>query len=261
MDQSNQFLKQNVALVTGGTRGIGKGIAKKFLENGYKVIICARSKPQQVLFPSYEKNYEFIPCDISKSQSRTKLIQETMKKFRRLDILVNNAGIAPPQRLDILETTQESYDLVMNVNLKGPFFLTQKAVKEMLRLKDEAKIEQYNPKIINISSMSAYTSSPSRGEYCLSKAGMSMMTKLFADRLSEYGIPVFEIRPGIIKTSMTKPVEEKYDKKIAEGLLPIKRWGYPEDIGKTCYAIAEDMIPYATGEVINIDGGFHLRRL
>ena len=174
-------------------------------------------------------------------------------------MLVNNAGVAPSKRLDILEATEESFDRVMSINLKGPYFLTQLVANWMIEQK------KANPKqpfrIVNTSSMSAYTSSPARGEYCVSKAGLSMMTLLYADRLAEFNIGVFEIRPGIIQTDMTSVVKEKYDKLIAEGLTPIKRWGQPIDIANVVEAIAEGKLDFSTGQVINVDGGFHFRRL
>jgi len=177
----------------------------------------------------------------------------------RIDLLVNNAGVSPKVRMDILEVTEESYDRVMTINLKGPFFLTQLVANWMIELKKFRN--ELEPKIVNISSISAYTSSTSRGEYCISKAGVSMMTKLYADRLSEYGVNVYEIRPGIIFTPMTEPVKEKYDKLISEGITPIKRWGTPEDVAKAVVAIAKGYFPFSTGEVFNVDGGFHIRRL
>jgi NAD(P)-dependent dehydrogenase (short-subunit alcohol dehydrogenase family) len=189
-----------------------------------------------------------------------KLVDETLNTLGRIDLLVNNAGIAPRERTDILEVEADSYDEVMRINLKGPFFLTQRVANEMIRLVREDSIQ--DPKIINISSISAYASSPSRGEYCLSKAGMGMMTALWADRLAEYGINVYEIRPGIIQTDMTAAVKEKYDRLIFDDdLTPIQRWGKPEDVGKAVLAIALDLLPFSTGEVINVDGGFHLRHL
>ena len=167
--------------------------------------------------------------------------------------------MAPLARADILEATEESFERVLNINLKGPYFLTQSIANWMIEQKKRFPDRAF--RIINISSISAYTSSPSRGEYCVSKAGISMMTALYADRLAEYGIVVFEVRPGIIATDMTSTVKEKYDKLIAEGLTPIKRWGEPEDVGKAVAAIAEGRLDFCTGQVINVDGGFHLRRL
>jgi NAD(P)-dependent dehydrogenase (short-subunit alcohol dehydrogenase family) len=174
-------------------------------------------------------------------------------------MLINNAGVAPTKRRDLLEATEESFDRVLGINLKGPYFLTQMVANWMIEQKKQDPAGEY--RIVNTSSISAYTSSPARGEYCISKAGISMMTALYADRLAEFGIGVFEVRPGIIKTDMTKVVTEKYDKLIAEGLTPIQRWGMPEDVGRAVGAIAEGRLDFCTGQVINVDGGFHLRRL
>ena len=172
---------------------------------------------------------------------------------------MNNAGVAPEVRADILEATEESFDRVIAINLRGPYFLTQRVAKHMIEYVQKHPDAQ--PKIINIGSNSAYTSSTSRGDYCISKAGIGMMTKLYADRLAEYGILVYEIRPGIIATDMTAVVKEKYDRLFAEGITPIRRWGTPEDVAKAVVALAEGALPYSTGEVINVDGGFHLHRL
>ena len=182
------------------------------------------------------------------------------QRFGRLDLLVNNAGMAPRQRLDILEATAESFDELIDVNLKGPFFLTQAAANYMLNSREKLGAD-YRPKIITISSVSAYTASVNRGDYCISKAGLSMVTSLFAARLAADGINVYEIRPGIIATDMTSAVKEKYDSLIAHGLTPIPRWGEPDDVARAVCAIAQDLLPFSTGEVINVDGGFHLRRL
>jgi NAD(P)-dependent dehydrogenase (short-subunit alcohol dehydrogenase family) len=167
--------------------------------------------------------------------------------------------MAPRQRMDLLQTTEASYDEVMGVNLKGPFFLTQHVANVMINLLREQRISQ--PKIINIGSMSAYTASVNRGEYCISKAGMGMMTALFADRLAEYGILVYEIRPGVINTDMTSVVKARYDALIDDGLTPVRRWGEPEDVARAVLAVVEGYLPFSTGEIINVDGGFHLRRL
>jgi 3-oxoacyl-[acyl-carrier protein] reductase len=250
-----------VALITGGTQGIGLGIAKEFLLNGYYVIICARRSPKENLFKKFQQKSTFISCDIADTDSRNQLVENLMKNYKRIDVLVNNAGIAPPERKDILETTEKSYELVLKINLQGPYFLTQQIAREMIQLQKSNQLSEYKPSIISISSISAYTSSTYRGEYCISKAGVSMMTKLFADRLAEYNIPVFEIQPGIIQTPMTAGVHTKYDKLIEEGLLPIKRWGVPKDIGIAAVSLAEGRIPYSTGQILNIDGGFHIHRL
>jgi len=175
-------------------------------------------------------------------------------------VLVNNAGIAPRKRLDILETTSDSVDALLDINLKGTFFMCQAAANTMIGLLDRG-LEGYSPRLVNISSMSAYTSSVSRGEYCISKAGISMVTKLFADRLAEYGIPVFEVRPGIILTEMTSSVKEKYARMIDEGVTPIRRFGLPEDVAACVEAACSGLLDFATGQVLNADGGFHIRRL
>jgi 3-oxoacyl-[acyl-carrier protein] reductase len=187
------------------------------------------------------------------------LVTQTQEHFGRINLLVNNAGIAPLKRVDLLETGEVSYDEVMAVNLKGPFFLTQRVATEMVRLIKSGII--HDAQIINIGSMSAYTSSTNRAEYCLSKAGLAMMTRLFADRLADEAINVYEIQPGIITTDMTIVAREKYDRLIAEGLTPIRRWGQPEDVARAVLAIAEGSLPFSTGEVIHVDGGFHLKRL
>jgi len=200
-----------------------------------------------------------IVGDVTRPEDRQRALDAVKQEFERLDCLVNNAGVAPNVRADILDASAESYDRVMNINLKGPYFLTQIAAKWM--------IEQRNTRpddwmcVVNVSSCSAYTASPSRGEYCLSKAAVSMATKLYAARLAEHGIGVYEIRPGIIETDMTSAVKDKYDKLIAEGLTPIKRWGLPRDVADAAAACARGELKFSTGEVINVDGGFHLRTL
>ncbi len=253
-----------VALVTGASRGIGRGIALALVEHGWAVVINYRGNRDAAeetlrIVEKGSGNGMLIQADISQPADRRRLIADTLEHFGRIDLLVNNAGIAPRQRLDILELGEDSYDEVLAVNLKGPFFLTQQVARAMIDFLGAGVMA--NPRIINISSISAYTSSSNRGEYCLSKAGLGMMTALFADRLAEYGIGVYEIRPGVIETDMTGPVKEKYDKMIADGFTPIKRWGQPGDIAKAVIAIAEGLFPFSTGEVFNVDGGFHLRRL
>lgn len=255
---------RRVALVTGASRGIGRAIALALAERGWSVAINYRSdlvSAQDVLriANKYDGKYLLVQADISRAEERNRMVEEVLKRFGRLDLLVNNAGIAPRQRQDLLEMREESYDEVLAVNLKGPFFLTQQVARTMIDLLGSGVIE--NPRIINIGSISAYASSPNRGEYCLSKAGISMMTALFADRLAESGIGVYEIRPGVIATDMTDAVKEKYDHLIANGLTPIQRWGQPEDVAKAVVAIAEGAFPFSTGEIFNVDGGFHLRRL
>lgn len=258
--------EKKVAIVTGASKGIGKAIAKELSDLEYNIVInyfdFDNGKPDDSIAQKTAgeiKNCQILRGDVSNPQDRKRLIEFTKQKFGRCDMLVNNAGVAPEKRVDILDATEESYELVMNINLKGPYFLTQFIAKWMIEQKKE--YPDRNFRIVNISSMSAYTSSPARGEYCLSKAGVSMMTKLYADRLADFGIGVLEIQPGIIMTDMTKVVKEKYDKLIAEGLTPIKRWGLPEDVAKAVGVIAEGRLDFSTGQVINVDGGFHIRRL
>ena len=201
-----------------------------------------------------------VQADLAIQEDLEKLVAATLEAYGQIDLLVNNAGVGPRQRVDMLEVSEQSYDEVMAINLKGAFFLTQRVANEMIALLKSGAVQA--PKIVNISSISAYTSSPSRAEYCISKAGMSMTTKLWADRLAEYGINVYEIRPGIVMTDLTSVVKDKYDRLILDkGITPLQRWGQPEDIGKAVVAIAEGLLPFSTGEVINVDGGFHLHRL
>jgi len=205
---------------------------------------------------------EICPADIGRSTDRLRLIEFVRSKHGRLDLLVNNAGVAPEVRADILEATEESFDRLININVKGPYFLTQLAARWMIeQTRTGVPPVPFAPKIITISSISAYTASVNRGDYCIAKAALSMLTPLYAARLAEHGINVYEIRPGIIATDMTSSVKAKYDQLIADGLTPIKRWGTPEDVGKAVAAIALDLLPFSTGEVINVDGGFHIRRL
>ncbi len=260
-----------VAIVTGASRGIGKGIAKELASLGYDLVVnqfdfTAEGEPDESRAMQTQKEIkelgadcEIIRGDISSAEDRHSLVALARGKFDRCDMLVNNAGVAPLKRMDILEVTEESFDRVMGINLKGPYFLTQQVANWMIEQKKANPERAF--RIVNTGSISAYTSSPARGEYCVSKAGISMMTMLYADRLAEYGIGVFEIRPGIIQTDMTSVVKDKYDKLIAEGLTPIKRWGQPEDIAKVVGAIAQGRLDFSTGQVINVDGGFHLRRL
>jgi len=257
-------MQKPAALITGAGRGIGRGIAEKLAELNYDIVIddiFSENDVTETLDSIKAKGAEvlYVQADISRSDDRKKIVQAVKDKFNRLDVLVNNAGVAPKVRLDILEATEESFDRVLNINLKGPYFLTQLVANWMIEQKKENPDGEY--KIINTASMSSYVSSPARGEYCVSKAGVSMMTKLYADRLAEYGILVYEIRPGIIYTDMTSVVKEKYDKLIEGGLLPVKRWGYPEDIAKAVAGLVLGYFPYSTGEVINVDGGYHIQRL
>ena len=253
-----------VALVTGAGRGIGRGIALSLAAKGWSLVINYRGNAQAAaetadLVAQQGAQALTVQADIGVAADRQALATRCLDHFGRVDLLVNNAGMAPRQRMDILTVGEESYDEVMSVNLKGPFFLTQTVANTMIELLQQQHIER--AQVINIGSLSAYASSPNRGEYCISKAGLGMMTALFADRLAEYGINVYEIRPGIIETDMTSVVKQKYDDLIGKGLTPIQRWGQPDDIGRAVVAIAEGYFPFSTGEVINVDGGFHLRRL
>ena len=264
-----------VALITGASRGIGRGIALELAKLGYDLVVncavnlvaarqTATDCTTAAKVSGKEIRAEVAQADISQRADRQRLIEFTREKLGRLDLLVNNAGVAPDVRADVLETSEESFDRLIAINVKGPYFLTQIAANWMIQLLNRAPsvdLTPYRPKIITVSSISAYTASTNRGDYCVSKAALSMLTPLFASRLAANGINVYEIRPGIIATDMTGPVKEKYDQLIAEGLTPIQRWGTAEDIGRAVAAIASDAFPFSTGEVINVDGGFHLRRL
>src|SRR5436189_1276971 len=288
-----------VALITGASRGIGRGIALELAKIGYDFVInfasnAAAARQTTLDCAANAKNNghqiraEICQADVASVGDRQRLLDFTRQAFGRLDLLVNNAGVAPNARADILEATEESFDRLIGINVKGPYFLSQLAARWMIEQvhgRGNAPVSaatswadsgvsaksasgltsvatsRFRPKIVIVSSISAYTASVNRGDYCVSKAALSMVTPLFAARLAEYGINVYEIRPGIIATDMTGPVKEKYDELIAEGLTPVQRWGTPEDVGKAVSAIAQDLLPFSTGEVINVDGGFHLRRL
>ena len=242
-----------VALVTGASGGIGLAIVKKLIENGIAVIGMNSSSHVD---EDLGENFTHFIGDLSSAEDRKSFVDVAIKKYGKIDILVNVAGVAPKSRCDLLELSEESYDRVNDINAKGTFFLTQLVANKMIKSGEFA-----GKCIVNISSISAYTGSVNRGEYCISKAGVSMITKLFADRLSEYGIPVNEIRPGIIRTAMTEKVKERYDKLIDGGLLPIKRWGEPEDIASAVYSFVSGAFPYVTGHSLDVDGGFHISRL
>jgi NAD(P)-dependent dehydrogenase (short-subunit alcohol dehydrogenase family) len=260
-----------VALITGASRGIGRGIALELASLGYDLALnfrfdaeaaaqTARDCLTRAQSEGKSISARVYRADISVAADRVSLISHLQADFGRLDLLVNNAGIAPANRADLLDVTEESFDKLIAVNLKGPFFLTQLAARWMLQLRENLGAT-YQGKIVTISSISAYTASVNRADYCIAKAGLSMLTPLFASRLAAAGIHVFEIRPGIIATDMTAGVKEKYDALIAAGLTPIPRWGEPRDVGKTVAAIAQGSFPFSTGEVINVDGGFHIRTL
>jgi NAD(P)-dependent dehydrogenase (short-subunit alcohol dehydrogenase family) len=250
-----------VALITGASRGIGQACALALAKSGYDIAIAGVSEPKETIERVMALGRQAFSTisDVSQPALHASVLAAVRQRFGRLDTLVNNAGIAPKVRADLLEASEESYDQVMAVNLKGPYFMTQKAARWMVEQRRERPQNRFC--IINISSISAYTASVMRGEYCLSKAGMSMMTKLFAARLADSGVVVFEIRPGVVMTDMTKVVKEKYDKLIAEGLTPIRQWVQPEDVGTAVAACATGQIPMSTGQAIDVDGGFHLRIL
>jgi NAD(P)-dependent dehydrogenase (short-subunit alcohol dehydrogenase family) len=264
-------MTQKVALITGASRGIGRGIAMELAHLGFSVAInysqhheaalecqrlCGQAAPAGA-----ESSFGIFRADISKTQDRAGLLKAVLERFAWIDLLVNNAGVAPTPRVDLLEASEESFDRVMNTNARGPYFLTQAVANFWIASLRQRPKETGKPKIVNISSASAYAPSINRGDYCMSKAALSMMTQLFAARLAEFGINVYEIRPGIVLTDMTRPVKENYERMIAGGLTPIARWGTPEDVGRAVAAIAEDRFSFSTGEVINVDGGFHVRRL
>jgi NAD(P)-dependent dehydrogenase (short-subunit alcohol dehydrogenase family) len=255
---------KKVALITGGSRGIGLGIAQQLAANNFDLAINGmrnESEISPVLENLRSAGADVLYCrgDIASSSDRKNILKQVENHFGRLNVLVNNAGVAPKERRDILEATEESFDYVMAANLKGNYFLTQGAANWMVTQKKADA--GFSASIINISSISATVASVNRGEYCISKAGISMATQLFAVRLGEFDIPVYEVRPGIIQTDMTSGVKEKYDKLIADGLCVQKRWGYPEDVGKVVAVLALGNFPYSTGQVIMVDGGLTLARL
>jgi len=255
---------KKVALVTGGSRGIGLGIAKALAKAGFDLAINGvrdEDAVKDALAELTQLGAEVIYCqgDVSQSAAREEILNKIKSHFGRLNVLVNNAGVAPKERKDILEATEESFDYVLSTNLKSTYFLSQAAANWMVAQKTENV--GFEGAIINVSSVSATVVSVNRGEYCIAKAGMSMATQLFAARLGEYNIPVFEVRPGIIATDMTAKVTEKYDKLIAEGLTVQRRWGFPDDVGKAVAALAAGSFPYSTGQVIMVDGGMNIPRL
>jgi NAD(P)-dependent dehydrogenase (short-subunit alcohol dehydrogenase family) len=254
-----------VAVVTGASRGIGRAVTLSLAGEGYDIAAIARSldsEGMETLGPEVESlGAAFFPIglDISCTVCHKEVVSNILERYGRVDFLVNNAGVAPLHRNDILELTEESYDRVMNINLKGPVFFAQKIAREMIWLKQ--MIQDYRPKIVFISSVSAVMSSINRAEYCISKAGISMASLVFSDRLTEEGIIVFEVRPGLIQTDMTARVKDKYDKMIAEGVIPQKRWGMPEDIGKAVASLARGDWEFSTGSVFEISGGLNIRSL
>jgi NAD(P)-dependent dehydrogenase (short-subunit alcohol dehydrogenase family) len=253
-----------IALVTGGSRGIGFGVAKALAKSGYEVVITGRRAGSEVT-PALKQlqacgvRAEYVAADVSSNSDRQRLLETIENHFGKLNVLVNNAGMAPRVRADVLDAAEDSFDELIAVNLKGPYFLTQMVARWMIRQKSSDPA--FRGCIINIGSISATVASLTRGEYCISKAGIAMATRLWAVRLAEFGIGVYEIRPGIIATDMTAAVKSKYDALIAEGLLLEKRWGTPDDVGKTAAMLARGDLPYASGSVLILDGGLTLPRL
>ena len=256
-----------VSLITGASRGIGRGIALALARAGrhdlvvnYAANEIAARECQELCAEAGggKVRVEIVQGDVSQAADRAQIIDFVRERFGRLDLLVNNAGITSPGRADILEATEASFDTVIGVNLRGPYFLTQRAARLII---DSAPIDGLQRAVINVSSISAFAVSTNRGDYCITKAGIGMMTKLWAVRLAEFGIGVFEIQPGVIESDMTGPVKAKYDTLFAQGFAPINRWGQPDDVGRAVTAVALGHFPYSTGQVFNVDGGFHLRSL
>ncbi|MEZ0606900.1 3-ketoacyl-ACP reductase [Fibrella sp. WM1] len=256
--------RRPVAFITGSSRGIGLGIAEHLARKGFDLAINgvrAETEVTDVLtqLRALETDVLYCPGSIADADSRAMMLARIEAHFGRLNLLVNNAGVAPSVRADLLDTSEESFDRVVNTNLKGTFFLTQAVANWLIR--QQAADADFRGMIINISSVSATVASVNRGEYCISKAGLSMTTQLFAVRLGTFGIPVYEVRPGVIKTDMTAGVSAKYDQLIADGLTVQPRWGLPDDVGRAVAAIADGSFPYSTGQVFMIDGGLTLARL
>ncbi len=255
---------RRVALITGGARGIGLGIARSLADENFDLALCG-TRPREAVQSVCDELAEtgcrvhYCRADVSDPEDRRNLLAAIRREWGALHLLVNNAGIAPRRRRDILEASEESFEEVMRVNLQGPYFLTQSVARWMIEQRGEAP--DFPGCIVNISSVSATEASPNRGEYCISKAGVAMATRLWAVRLAEFDIPVYEVRPGIIATDMTSKVKETYDELIAEGLLLQSRWGRPEDVGKAVAALAGGDFPYSTGTTIIVDGGLTVRRL
>ncbi len=252
------------ALVTGGARGIGLGISRALAKDGVSIGILG-TRPQEAVSAVLEElrgfgvDVAYAQADIASREDRERALGEITARLGEINFLVNNAGIAPKVRADILEATEESFEHVLRTNLEGPYFLTQAVARRMAV--SIAADSDFRAAIVNISSISATVPSVSRGEYCISKAGVSMATRLWAVRLAEFGIPVYEIRPGVIKTDMTAAVEAKYDKLLSEGLCLQPRWGFPEDIGRAVAMLLRGDLAYSTGQVINVDGGMGIQKL
>ena len=256
---------ERVAVVTGGGRGIGRGIVAELAGAGLSVVVNFRNNAAAAAAACREAEARGSPralavqADVADLDQGRRLLDATLDTFGQLDVWVNNAGVAPAVRLDLLETTPESWDRVLGINLRGPFFLTQAVASAMVKLVADGVVA--DPQIVFVTSVSSTLASVNRGEYCVSKAGLSMVAQLFAVRLADHGVRVFEVRPGVIATDMTGPVREVYNRRIADGLSPIRRWGTPMDVGRAVAALAAGALPFSTGEVIHVDGGLHLGRL
>jgi len=253
-----------VALVTGGTRGIGLGIARRLAREGFDLLVCGTREEASVAdvldaLGGPGREVAYAQADIGETAGRARLIDAVRERFGRLHVLVNNAGVAPKARADVLDAGEESFDRLLRVNLKGPYFLTQLAARFMLE--QRRADASWQGCVVFVTSVSATTVSTNRGDYCLSKAGLAMAAQLWAVRLAGDGIPVYEVRPGIVRTDMTAGVAERYDRLIADGLVPQARWGEPDDVGRVVAALARGDAPYSTGAVVTVDGGLTIPRL
>lgn len=261
-------MSRKVAVVTGGSRGIGLGVARHLARSGFDVVINGRREAAEVADSvraiaaegaEHRTEVLYVKADVASREDHSRLVDVTYERFGRLDALINNAGVAPDVRADILDASPESFDRLISINLKGPYFLTQLVAKKMIERRRQEPA--FRGKIVSVSSISATVASVNRGDYCISKAGVAMATKLWAVRLGEFGIDVYEVRPGVIATDMTGAVKEKYDTLIAGGLTVDKRWGTPDDVGSAVASLARGDMPYATGCVVMVDGGLTLERL
>jgi len=261
---TSEHSQRPVAIVTGGARGIGRAISQRLAQDGYAVAInyahsqAAAEELARSLTNTPGEGWA-IQGDVSQTTTADKLVDSVLDRWQRIDVLVNNAGITSPGRADLLDATEEGWDQVFATNLKGPFFLTQRVCREMIRLRGEKILGRGT--IVNVSSISSYAVSVNRGDYCLTKSALSTMTKLFAVRMADEHVFVYEVSPGVIRSDMTAPVQAKYDALIADGLSPIRRWGEPDDVAQAVASLAAGSIPFCTGQCLHVDGGFHIRRL
>jgi NAD(P)-dependent dehydrogenase (short-subunit alcohol dehydrogenase family) len=257
-------MSARVALVTGGARGIGLGIARRLAQDGFELAVCGTREETSAAdaigeLRALDREIAYVQADIAQAADRERLIAAVRARFGRLHVLVNNAGVAPLLRADLLEAGEESFDRLLRVNLKGPYFLTQSAARWMIE--QQRADERWHGCVVFVTSVSATTVSTNRGDYCLSKAGLAMAAQLWAVRLASHAIPVYEVRPGVVRTDMTAGVAEKYDRLIADGLVPQGRWGEPDDVGRVVAALARGDAPYSTGAVVTVDGGLTIPRL